>query len=446
MTSSRLGKALVPCAIAVFSACTKDEATTSVSRPDPSTVQSEKSLQVQAGKPGTVHDQLSELSADVPEFGGVYLVDPDTVVVLLTDPTRLAAARAAIVAKWSKTPRLAKATFVAREASHRFSTLRASYRTIHERVAVKGVHGTSIDARANRLLFRVADERAATELRTKSLEAGVASDLLDIRVEAPVRYLQDLNDRVRPTRGGILIRRFAGINGFNCTLGWNGYFHGNGMKAGFITNSHCTPSHFNHDNGARYSKDNLINDKIGNESVDPQPFACTQMGVASRCRYSDAAGFTYDQGVSFGLTIGNVWPGTTLDPDPTHQFTIAYADQWLGLPGGGIVYKTGRVSGTTSGVTRDCEDAYISTDDVWLLCQVRVDHYPGETGEIAGNGDSGSPVYRRDDPNLTTYQVILTGLLWGGVNCNQTTGRDCTSFVFSPLVNVLGETHYLFGW
>lgn len=42
---------------------------------------------------------------------------------------------------------------------------------------------------------------------------------------------------------------------------------------------------------------------------------------------------------------------------------------------------------------------------------------------------------------LGTYEVVLTGLLWGGINCD-TNGANCTSFIYSTLKGVNSELGY----
>lgn len=86
--------------------------------------------------------------------------------------------------------------------------------------------------------------------------------------------------------------------------------------------------------------------------------------------------------------------------------------------------KVGRSTGWTQGtVTRTCAHTGVTGSNILLFCQ---DWVEADVAIVAA-GDSGSPVFRIDGPDVT-----LLGARWGG----STAG---TLFVYSPIANVEQE-------
>jgi hypothetical protein len=142
------------------------------------------------------------------------------------------------------------------------------------------------------------------------------------------------------------------------------------------------------------------------------------------CRFSDAAVFTYNSGISWSFPyVADAWCGfgpPICYRDPPYYVVsgvTAYLDNGI--------FKVGRTTGFTTGTVTDlCVNApqYDESGDTGrtMLCQTVADYY-------SAGGDSGSPVVMNSGG---TYYWV--GIHWGGAP-----GVD--GKLFSPWHSVLAE-------
>jgi hypothetical protein len=263
---------------------------------------------------------------------------------------------------------------------------------------------------------------------------GISKTWIRTVITPPTIRLLDLQDRYRPTMGGVEIQfridaNFIGI----CSLGLPTYSFSTGTR-GFLTASHCTGGVQGKMNGTELFQGSFTAaDKIGVEKLDMDLFVdtpTTPCPANRQCRFSDAAFIEYSQ-QNLGITGRITRPkdmctGSTacaLDVErATDDIRMVYGAQ--GLFVGTTVDKVGRTSGWTSGaITKTCEDVKVFDEDamgnavdtmITLLCQTRVSMF-------SDHGDSGAPVFEFH----STYGAgAFAGILWGG---------DGSSTSFSPI-------------
>lgn len=222
-----------------------------------------------------------------------------------------------------------------------------------------------------------------------------------------------LEDRVRPLRGGLLIRRPIPESNYvrNCTFGFN--IKLNGVNK-WITNSHCT-----------YDFSHTGNTPFYQQSV---PLSTHFIGIEYRdyegggsVRFSDAAIIDHSGGqqLAFNEILWTEYPGMvwgdhgSIDLIP-YQNDYARAEilgefeDYAPLFQGLQIHKIGQRTGWTIGTIRsNCTNiSNISGLSGWTLaCQIRSNAY-------ARSGDSGSPVFWVDSPDYES-PALLVGLLWG---------------------------------
>ncbi|MEL6544602.1 MAG: hypothetical protein AAFQ82_08240 [Myxococcota bacterium] len=369
-------------------------------------------------RPRNTDVRFTEVTWRVPEFAGAFIDGDDLVIQLteLNDATQSAAVAAVndIIGSDRELPENVRFA----EAEFDFASLMGARVQARTLMGISGVTSLSVNERSNRVRLGVEDDasrrRAASELRL----LGIPAEMVNIEVSPAFRPLQNTVE-VRPVVGGTQIQNGNG----SCTLGFVGVRAG---VRGFVTNSHCTLTQGGVE-GTVLSQPGDSGSRIGVEMVDPTYFSGGGCPSGRRCRLSDSAWATLDDGVT--SERGRVYR------DSLTRYRVV--KEYLYPLDGETLRKVGRTTGTTSGeVSETCEDMNVADSDITLLCQARVEAQ-------SAPGDSGSPVMKLLNP-LTypgSHPVAAMGVLWGG--------RDGT-FVFSPVQNVefgleLGNMNVKFG-
>ena len=293
---------------------------------------------------------------------------------------------------------------------------------LHERLLpvfeVAGVVFTDVDESTGRLKVGVLHRDVEGLVRERLPAMGILSQLVDVVETEPIVQLTTLRDKVRPAVGGLQIR----FNNYVCTLGFPAVRDG---VWGFVTNNHCSSKQGSVDGTNYYQPLNQIADEfIGVETVDPPYFRGPTCPRGKQCRYSDsifvrgATGVIFDRG-KIAKTGGFNTGSLTIDS----EFIISDVGS---APNGATVNKVGRTTGWTQGiVTSKCANVGVQGTNIVNLCQDMVEN---KTAKIVDGGDSGSQVFQTSDG----VYAKLVGLLWGG-NANG------TLFVYSPFENVQQE-------
>jgi hypothetical protein len=284
---------------------------------------------------------------------------------------------------------------------------------------IPGVVFTDADENAGRLVIGVENRGLETSVRQRLSALGVPLQTVEVRQTPPIIQLDTLQDRIRPIEGGtqILFIRFPFA--YYCTLGFNAV--NSAGVSGFVTNSHCTRTQGGVENTEHFQPNNSSGNKIGTEIADPTYFTGGDCPQNRRCRYSDSSFSRIESGVTqdFGK-IARTTGANNGSLEIAGQFTItgeASGNASIGT----TLNKVGRTTGWSQGsVTGSCVDINVSQSDVTQLCQDIV------AANVAG-GDSGSPVFQVK--NLSTGEVTLYGILWGGYS-------DGSGFIYSPMKNI----------
>ena len=364
--------------------------------------------QAQEEVPQSLDDEFAQQAEEVPGFGGLYLDEEGVTHVYLQDLSR------------EREVQGLGERVVVQQGDYDFRDLLAWKDEVRPQLTERGAVYLDIDERRNRLVFGVEQESLgdfSARLETFLRDTRVPPAAVLVEVAEPIEPLQTLNDWMRPIPAGVQIHEPGGAP---CTLGVNSTRLG---VRGFVTASHCTTvrsvvegtDFFQHVVGTF--------NWIGSETADPAFFTGGPCPPNRFCRRSDAAFVAYSSpSISAGGKLANVacsfGPGThTIDAQVPRLPVTGFI---FGTPvTGSIVYKTGRTTGCTYGLTiGSCVDSNVFASAITLLCQNRV-------GGLALPGDSGSPVYFHGGDHVT-----LTGVLWGG---------GPGSFVYSPWLFVHGE-------
>jgi hypothetical protein len=282
---------------------------------------------------------------------------------------------------------------------------------------VAGVVFTDADQTTGRVVVGVLDRGVEPLVRDRLPALGVLSQSVDIIETEPIFRVATLRDKVRPVVGGLQIR----FSQYLCSLGFNAMLAG---VVGYVTAAHCSDRQGEVEGTNYYQPLNQVADEfIGTEIVDPGFFRDSGCPRGRKCRYSDSNFSDAADAVSF--TLGGI--ARTSGPNNgsleiTGEFSIR-ADGAASV--GQTANKIGRSTGWTQGtVTRTCVNTGVSGSNIVLLCQDFVEN----TVQIVAGGDSGSPVFRLSRSN----RVTLLGNLWGGNSSN-------TMFVYSPIANIERE-------
>lgn len=349
--------------------------------------------------PLTLDEEYARLAEQVPGFGGLYLDERGTTHVYLLDPARA-----------PEVQDLGERVEV-HQGQYDFRDLFAWKEEVRPLLSRESMVSLDIDEQRNRLVLG-ALESAVGELQAElpALLRGTSVPPAAVIVEAGElpKTEVDLIDLFRPVPAGVQISSSSG----QCTLGVNVT---RGGVRGFVTNSHCTLAR-SFVEGTVFLQHNLNPaNRIGVETADPAYILGGKCPAGRQCRYSDAAFVAYDsEDLSEG---GNIALPIYCDTGSS-TLTVGQGVPRLPIVGvsiknpasGKIVYKVGRTTGCTFGSLKEtCSDRVVGLEvngmvvptNVIMLCQ-------NLTTAGAGNGDSGSPVFRRSG-----NEAILLGLHWG---------------------------------
>jgi hypothetical protein len=379
--------------------------------------------------------ELAQLAREVPGFGGLSRRADGSAVMLLTDPSRAAAAKQAVAAKARMLGRIDASRLEVRAVKFDYLSLTDWKADLRSSLKAPGLVFLDIDESENHVRVGVVPGTSHDLVASEVAKLNIPPDAVTIEDASPIRPITTLTERIRPTLGGIQIA-FIGAHtppGFInvCTLGFNARF-ANSPDTYLVTNSHCNAVQGSVQNTQIYQHVTGAANLIAIEVADPDYFT-TGCFPNRRCRFSDASVARYVPGVETvvgaiarttvrGLTAGSL----TIDPQRP-AFNIV-EKQGFSLMGQ-TLDKVGRTTGWTVGtVFATCVDVLVTDTDLAQLCQDLV--YSGN-----GGGDSGSPVF--ESQPAFTNDVVLHGLLWGGG-----TSAFGPVFAMSPLHNIefeLGE-------
>lgn len=385
---------------------------------------------------GLLEKQFSEIESEVPGFAGWYFDHDGNAVVRLKHEqhrdaaiervARILDARAQ-AGRGRSAKRRGRPAMSARPALYSFLEL-AAFRDAVTRVLPAGVNRIDVDEKENVVSLGVEDESFVAGAWRDAARAGIPGNALRVDVVGKIRNRGSLSDRHRPIRGGMGFSFSSYVHGVYsgvCSIGVNGYFNG---APGFVTASHCTARAWTYDGATAYQGSD---EQIGTEWEDPATFAGTYQGicpdgvegkhccpanpVGARCRYSDAAFYSYWSPYSIyspppvlhgGATIARTdW---TQSPSTTVIGSMPVLGTLYATPTGEALDKIGMTTGWTWGqVLRTCvrtvsQHAAPNGAVVLLLCQ-------NTTNIDIASGDSGAPVFKwfGDD------HVEWAGIVWG---------------------------------
>jgi hypothetical protein len=381
------------------------------------------------------HDvQLARINEEVPGFGG-YFYDDNMVLnvymkgaVQAREATTLRARLAPFGIELDAQPMRVVA------ADYTFAELHNMHRRIQSVHSIPRVVFTDVDDARNRVAIAVEDDAAERQVRSALAVLDVPMEMIRITRAEPVRYMQTLQQRVRPVAGGLQINFISGGSGFVCTLGANVRSPEAPNVHGFITNSHCTSNQWDGAAGqSQYAQPSGVGtcpggaNCIGQEQFDAPFFTSAQNPICPagrRCRFSDAAGALYAPDIeNLFARVYRTTGVNSLTIDQTNPFYNIVEEAPSNVAVGDSVFKVGRTTGFTRGrVTSSCANFNIGTQDHYL-CH---DFVTGPTNSVGG-GDSGSSTWSRA-PAGQTQNVRINGLLC----C----GSGSTVFIHSPMSGI----------
>jgi hypothetical protein len=305
--------------------------------------------------------------------------------------------QAALALSLGESVQIARAQFDARELltykNRAFATGRAGG---------KGTVFVDINEQTNRVEvgYDESMEPAQIEqLRAQLLQSGVASAAL-VMVPAPKRTSNVRIDAVPgPGVGGTQISFINENNGVGlCSVGVPVVREG---VLGFVTGSHCSNTKYGVDPAKGpspyYTPDGQL---LASENFDPPAVDCSDFAGASDfsgyCRNADAL---FAAAANPGsVRLGRIWYANPATLDVAGQYRISGTRDFVGA--GAQVTKTGRTTGTTTGiVARTCVTAFIDQGSVrpyTVLCatEAYMRSSPGDSGGavFVGSADGGVDV------------------------------------------------------
>jgi hypothetical protein len=294
------------------------------------------------------------------------------------------------------------------------SDLEARHQRLLPLFETPGVVFTDADETSGRLIVGVLDRDVEGLIRARLRVLGVDSQSVDVVQSEPIFALATLRDRSSTIMGGLQIH----FSQYLCSLGFTAVRAG---VPGFVTASHCSDRQGTVDGTAYYQPlDQVTNDLIGTETVDPPYVRGGTCPRGKKCRLSDA---------NFSRREGSRQSAATIArPNAlgSFEFNGSFSVNGEGeAEEGDAVDKVGRTTGWTRGVVdRTCVDTGVQGSSIVLLCQTFVTG----VGVIVAGGDSGSPVFASSGSSTVT----LLGGLWGG-------NQEGTLFVYSPIANIRTE-------
>jgi hypothetical protein len=362
----------------------------------------------------TLDDLLTRLSDQIPGFGGLFLDERGQIVVYLVEgevrtlSVREIGATIARALGWEE-PRLLAGAVRLLPGRYTFRQLKEWHDQLFPHVfEIEGVALTDIDEARNRLRIGVEDEAAAEAVIQTLGSLGVPREAILVEEVEPILPMATLRDQVRPLIGGLQIN----FPGYLCTLGFNAVRSG---VAGFVTASHCTNVQGGVESTPYWQPLEAADTFIGTEIADPLYTWRVGCPRGRLCRYSDSAFAQLAPGVTASL-------GVLAKTDALGSLTLSGGFQITAEATrrltGETLNKVGRTTGWSRGpITQTCVNVSVTGTRIVLLCQDFVQ-------ATVAAGDSGSPVFKITDGNVTLY-----GLLWGG-------NSSGTNFVYSPIGNI----------
>ncbi len=381
-----------------------------------------------------------DLARQVPAFAGFYLNGNRELVVLLTEPSRGEAMRAALVpvlqqlAVERNNPGARIPKIVFQKAEYSFAQLSEWRDRIAPIFDLEAVVLLDLDEQHNRLTVGLKDESGRPDVGARVRELGIPPRAVHLTVVGEPTSLAaghtatastssqgcySLQEYCRPLIGGYQISFLQDGKQGGCTLGFGAIR--NGSELGFITNAHCSDDEWNLDYTPYYQPHNRFA-QIGYESVDPRGWGFwSNCEFAYVCRDSDANFVRTGAGVEVDVGyIARTLGGGPFYVDPARpRLTITGTSK---VYGGETVYMMGRTSGWLSGrIVKTCADIKKTWEARWhkVLCQ---DVHNGNIDY----GDSGSPVFLWNGAD----HITLLGVNWGRNGIT----RDHT--YYSPIANI----------
>ena len=361
-------------------------------------------------------DDPLALARQVPGFGGFFFDAQGTPTIYLKETSRVATAQHALQPFFSVRGLNASALRVLKADYDWTSLERWQGQASTEALALRGAVFVDADEASNRV--RIGIERGTSPAQVSAVIArlGIPASAVVVEETEPIVQVATLQDQIRPVPGGVQIN----FPGFLCSLGFNATRNG---QRSFITASHCTNTQGGTEATPYWQPTQTIAPtQIATEVDDPTYFrrrsGCPK---GRRCRFSDASRAAYASGTASAL--GSI--ARTTGPN-NNSLTISgnFSITAEGNPVvGQTANKVGRTTGWTRGaITATCVNVNVSGTNITQLCQTVV-------SAGVGAGDSGSPVFLQ--PNTTSNNVTLLGILWGG--------SGSSTFIFSPISNIESE-------
>jgi hypothetical protein len=380
---------------AMTSACTDDQIPTSVAQP----------VSVTASREGaglwTQDHEWAAMADTLPGgFAGFYIEDSN-LVVRAVDPMK----GSELVKRLEGSPHLGR-TFRSRPirvrpAAHSFRELKDWHDKLLTTLDGSSFVFLDIDEANNVVVVGVSNPASQASVAAAARTAAVPRAALRIEDSEPIVPSQTLNDELRPVMGGLM------FSPPGCTVGFNVLHHSYGR--GWVTNAHCTPVVGQVHSTVGYQPLEVPGWRIGAEVFDRPGFTGTNSGCPSGrlCRAADVALYKYDDGVPYHLggiasTIAfnskvidsqtlTGWPLTIWSAYDTYCFYTSSCSPYVL---GEAMEKIGARSGWTAGtLTATCTTisypSSIPPGNVTFVCQYGASYF-------ADDGDSGSPVFRRD--------------------------------------------------
>jgi hypothetical protein len=391
-----------------------------------------------SGFQGTLDAEFVRIASSLVGFGGLYFDEAGVLTVVMKgDASTMSssavagAVREGLTALQLDAAALQNLRVVA--GQYDFAELDAMHRAVAPVLSIQGVVFTDADEVANRIRIGVENQAAAAAVERALAMSGISRDAVIISETEPIELNQSLQSRVRPVAGGLQINFTRGTSGFVCTHGFNVRAPSRPNVEGFVTNSHCSDTrgtviptpYWQHSR-------NVADTYIGEEAHDIPFFQGGVCPEGRNCRYSDALGVRYEEGVeqAFGAIYRTQAPGSpgTLQIDQDNP-RWEIVDEIPFPIVGQFLHKTGRTSGWTNGnVTATCQNSNVAGEGfMTMLCQDRI-------ATTSAGGDSGSPYFERIGE---TNQVRLIGIHWGS-------GGGTT--VMSAMANIRYENEGPVGW
>jgi hypothetical protein len=357
-------------------------------------------------------DEYRDLAIQAPGFMGVYLDSAGQLTInVATD--NFAPEAAARVVDWvaaysGAVPRGTSPTI--RQVPYDYLALDQHYqRLIFDLGAASYLTTTRIDDRTGRIVITVSGLEWAPAVRAAARRLGVPDDALAVEQLPPVRRDITLQDSVRPVHGGLSIRR---NDGQDCTYGFGGYRMVNGYPDPaqgefMVTAAHCQFGVY-YVTGTIWGQ-NTYSARIGIEvHVAPNFTGCSYNQCCPYpglgCQLADVAVVQLDSGISAGYGVVKKTKGGNI----TITGLYGVSGQLYGAIAGETVWKVGRTTGTSNGITQaTCVNIPPDQDALFpgILCAHAADYN-------SGDGDSGAPVFIPYNPNVP-YTPRTVGIHFG---------------------------------